>query len=255
MGIKMPDLPKMENIASGMFNKVKDWALGFIEKILPKFMETAGGTAGAPVNAPGTVVDWIKQGMALTNTAANWLNDLVTIAMHESGGNPNAQNNWDSNAAAGIPSKGLFQTIEPTFRAHMIPGHGNIFDPIDNTAAITGYIRGRYRDVFHVPGIVALSQGKPYVGYSRGGTITEPISGIGLKTGIKYAFGENGPETIIPGRGYVPSGVNLASSRGSIGNQTIVHVHNYIDGREMTDVIGSRLVKSSRSVGPIRSAK
>ena len=42
-------------------------------------------------------------------------NDIWMIIQHESGGNPNAINNWDSNAAAGMPSKGLMQTIDPTF--------------------------------------------------------------------------------------------------------------------------------------------
>jgi hypothetical protein len=249
MGIKMPDLPKMENIASGMFNKVKDWALGFIEKILPKF--DFGGS-----DVSGALKDWIAKAMAITKVPADWGGPLATIAQKESGGNPNAQNNWDSNAAAGIPSKGLFQTIEPTFRAYALPGYDkDIFEPISNSIAAIRYILSRYGDVWHVPGIAAMAAGKPYIGYSDGGVINEPISGIGLKTGVKYAFGEKGPETIIPGRGYVPSGVNLASNRGSIGNQTIIHVHNYIDGKEMTDVIGSRLVKSSRSIGPIRSVK
>src|SRR5699024_12451639 len=36
----------------------------------------------------------------------------------ESGGNPRAINNWDSNARRGTPSKGLMQVIGPTFRAY-----------------------------------------------------------------------------------------------------------------------------------------
>jgi hypothetical protein len=257
MNIKAPDLPGMENIASGMFNKVKDWALDWIGKILPKFMATAGGTAGTPVNVPGTVADWIKQAMALTSTPANWLNDLETIVMHESGGNPNAINLTDSNAQAGHPSQGLFQTIPSTFAAYALPGHGNILDPISNSIAGIRYIKSRYGDVFHVPGIVSMSHGGAYQGYSEGGVISEPISGIGLNTGKRYSFGEKGPETVLP---YVPNGVNVAASGGSnqsgwgsANTATVIHIHNYIDGKEMTDVIGSRLVKSARTTGPIRS--
>jgi hypothetical protein len=40
---------------------------------------------------------------------------LLRIAQEESSMNPNAVNDWDSNAAAGIPSKGLMQFIQPTF--------------------------------------------------------------------------------------------------------------------------------------------
>ncbi len=39
--------------------------------------------------------------------------------------------------------------------------------------------------------------GPSVMGYAEGGTINEPIFGIG-KSGQRYTFGENGPETIIP---------------------------------------------------------
>lgn len=42
---------------------------------------------------------------------------LSSIAQRESSFNPSAQNNWDSNAAAGIPSYGLMQFIQPTFNS------------------------------------------------------------------------------------------------------------------------------------------
>ena len=40
---------------------------------------------------------------------------LKYIGQLESNHNPGAVNNWDSNAAAGIPSKGIMQFIQPTF--------------------------------------------------------------------------------------------------------------------------------------------
>jgi hypothetical protein len=43
---------------------------------------------------------------------------LMEIARLESGFRPNAVNDWDSNAAAGTPSKGMFQFIQPTFDAY-----------------------------------------------------------------------------------------------------------------------------------------
>jgi hypothetical protein len=42
---------------------------------------------------------------------------LSAIGRLESGNRPNATNNWDSNAAAGTPSKGRMQFIQPTFDA------------------------------------------------------------------------------------------------------------------------------------------
>ena len=91
-------------------------------------------------NPQGQVGDWIKQAMQALSAAgvpAGKMNprDIATIIHHESSGNPNAQNNWDSNAAAGHPSIGLMQTIQPTFDAHKLPGHDNIRDPVDNIIA------------------------------------------------------------------------------------------------------------------------
>lgn len=40
---------------------------------------------------------------------------LDSVARLESGYRTNVQNNWDSNAKAGIPSYGLFQFVQPTF--------------------------------------------------------------------------------------------------------------------------------------------
>lgn len=202
--ITAPNLGPMSNISSGIFASLEKWALSWINGILPKFNASSSGIA---VNVPGNVASWIQAAMSLTGVPSNWATDLGVIAMHESGGNPNAINRTDSNALAGHPSQGLFQTIPSTFAAHMLPGHTNILNPIDNAASAIEYILGRYGDVFHVPGIVSLSHGGAYQGYANGGIINEPISGIGLHTGTRYAFGEHGKELVTP---YVPSGVNLA---------------------------------------------
>jgi TP901 family phage tail tape measure protein len=202
--ISAPSLPGMGNLASAMFDKVKSWALSWVDSIMPKF--SMGGQA---VNVPGSVQSWIMQAMGITGVPGSWAGPLGVIAMHESGGNPAIVNTWDSNAAAGTPSEGLFQTIMPTFMAHAIAGHLNILNPIDNAIAAIRYIQGRYGDVFHVPGIMSMASGGSYVGYANGGVIDEPISGVGLRTGTKYAFGERGKELVTP---YVPSGVNLAQS-------------------------------------------
>ncbi|MEV4241002.1 transglycosylase SLT domain-containing protein [Nocardia sp. NPDC049737] len=90
---------------------------------------------------------------------------IATIIEKESGGNPNAINLWDSNAAAGIPSKGLMQTIDPTFNAYKLPGHDDIWNPVDNIIAGSRYAIERYGSLSNVPGIVAMSQKEGYVGY------------------------------------------------------------------------------------------
>jgi LysM repeat protein len=133
---------------------------------------TKGPQASAPVGdvPPGQVGDWIKQAMNALSAAgvpADKMNpqDIARIIEHESSGNPNAQNNWDSNAAAGTPSIGLMQTIQPTFDAHKLPGHDNIRNPVDNIIAAVRYAVDRYGSVSNVPGIQALNRGQAYVGY------------------------------------------------------------------------------------------
>jgi uncharacterized protein YukE len=138
---------------------------------------SAHGSGGdpAPSSGPGggphgTVGDWIRQATAILSqhgVPADKMNpdDIATIIAHESGGDPNATNGWDSNAAHGDPSQGLMQTIGSTFNANKLPGHGNIHDPVDNIIAGVRYAIGRYGSVSHVPGVEALARGHGYVGY------------------------------------------------------------------------------------------
>ena len=108
---------------------------------------TVGSSGGAPVTkVTGNVDNWIKQaysilGIPLTSAALAHERFLIN---KESGGNPRAQNNWDSNAKKGTPSKGLAQTIDPTFNSYKLPGHGDIWNPVDNLLASLRYRRGRY---------------------------------------------------------------------------------------------------------------
>ncbi|MEV0380019.1 transglycosylase SLT domain-containing protein [Nonomuraea sp. NPDC050643] len=126
--------------------------------------------AGGGPAPTGKVKEWIEQAMEIL--AKNGVpvskmnpNDIYMIIKHESGGNPNAINNWDSNAAKGTPSKGLMQTIDPTFNSYKLQGHGDIYDPVDNIIAGVRYAISRYGSVSNVPGVVNSKQGEGYVGY------------------------------------------------------------------------------------------
>jgi uncharacterized protein YukE len=128
---------------------------------------SSSGPGGGP---PGKVGDWIRQATAILaqhGVPVDKMNpdDIATIIDHESGGDPDATNGWDSNAAKGTPSVGLMQTIGPTFDAHKLPGHGDIHDPVDNIIAGVRYAIGRYGSVSDVPGVEALARGHHYVGY------------------------------------------------------------------------------------------
>ena len=125
----------------------------------------------APTTRPaGDLDSWIAD--AKTALAANGVDtssmsdaDLRALIQHESSGNPNALNNWDSNAAKGIPSKGLMQTIDPTFNDYALPGHTNIWNPTDNIIAGVRYGIDRYGSFSNIPGVRALHRGGGYVGY------------------------------------------------------------------------------------------
>lgn len=114
-------------------------------------------------------------------TKAN-LDRLLYQMQTESGGNPRAINLWDINAKRGIPSKGLMQVIDPTFRAYAMPGfNSNIYDPLSNILASIRYAVSRYG---------SLSKAYRGVGYASGGLINSE----GL-----YQLAEGGwPEWVIP---------------------------------------------------------
>ncbi|WP_441248934.1 peptidoglycan-binding protein [Kitasatospora sp. McL0602] len=65
---------------------------------------------------------------------------ILARVMTESSGNPQAINLWDSNAAAGTPSKGLIQTIDSTFQTYRLASlPDDPFDPVANIVAGVRY--------------------------------------------------------------------------------------------------------------------
>jgi SLT domain-containing protein len=108
---------------------------------------------------------WINE--ARTILAANGYqvsyNAIYQAAMGESGGDPNAVNNWDYNAAAGHPSIGLLQTIQPTFDAFALDGHRDIYNPVDNIIAAARYAAATYGSLDEV--VAARCGGSCWRGY------------------------------------------------------------------------------------------
>lgn len=107
---------------------------------LPAYVPPApsvGGMIG--YNASAGVAQWaplILQALAALGQPASWLGTVERRMQQESSGNPNSINTWDSNAAAGHPSKGLMQTIQSTFDAYRNPAwSANIYDPLNNIYA------------------------------------------------------------------------------------------------------------------------
>ncbi|WP_280360982.1 transglycosylase SLT domain-containing protein [Nocardia wallacei] len=132
----------------------------------------ASGSSGGPVGPmpTGTQAEWIKEAIRVLREQGYDVSDsdaaiIAAIIEHESGGNPHAINNWDSNAAAGHPSKGLMQTIDSTFNSYKVAGHEDIWNPVDNIVAASRYSIDRYGSLGNVPGIAAMRGGGGYVGY------------------------------------------------------------------------------------------
>ncbi|WP_327151884.1 transglycosylase SLT domain-containing protein [Nocardia sp. NBC_01329] len=128
-------------------------------------------TSGVPtVDPPGEVKEWIAEAIEVLRQNGYDVKDsdaaiIAKMIEKESSNNPNAINLWDSNAKKGTPSKGLMQTIDPTFNAHKLPGHDDIWDPVDNICAGAAYAIDRYGSLSNVPGIVNLSDSNANTGY------------------------------------------------------------------------------------------
>jgi Transglycosylase SLT domain len=131
-----------------------------------------------PGHPSGSVISWIDKALQIDGYPQSWEPDLLTIAYYESGYNTNAQNNTDSNAAAGDPSRGIMQEIMGTFLAYHEPGTSfNIFDPIANIASAANYIHARYGSPAGTPGMQSIDHGGGYVGYAGGGPVIDAIRG------------------------------------------------------------------------------
>lgn len=149
-------------------------------------------------NASAGVKQWLPdvlKALALNGLPGSLANQVLKQISSESGGNPNAQNNWDSNAAAGDPSRGLLQTIMSTFRAYHVAGtSNNIFDPLANIAAAINYAKHVYGPSL-MRGGMGLGSGH---GYKFGGLLHEKVVGLGTKSGQPYAFSAG--ESVKPSR-------------------------------------------------------
>ncbi|MBN6035858.1 transglycosylase SLT domain-containing protein [Amycolatopsis sp. 195334CR] len=131
------------------------------------------GPSGGPPSSgppPGNVDQWIREAIKILQAngipvTEDNIDEIWTIIEKESGGDPHAINNWDSNAAKGTPSKGLMQCIDPTFQAHKLPGHDDIYNPVDNIIAGVRYTFDRYGGFEGHPGLKAMAGGGGYQGY------------------------------------------------------------------------------------------
>lgn len=172
---------------------------GFLKAIAEPFKKTLAdldfsGAGGArPASAYGPMIKAAAAYMHQKITDFN-VDMIERIIGNESGGNPHAINLTDNNAKAGTPSKGILQYIDPTFNNYAMPGHKNIWNPLDQLIALFNDATWRtdmgmgYNGKYGEWRGSASGPSGPRLMYD-GGLINKPTSIIG---------GEAGPEVMIP---------------------------------------------------------
>lgn len=176
---------------------------------------------------------------ALKDAAAN-VPDILARLAKESGGDPNAINNYDSNAAAGTPSKGLMQVIDPTYQSYRSPfGEGSIWDPRANMWAALGYAQSRY-------GSIGAGMNQPG-GYYMGGILPAFQNGGIAKQATAGIFGEAGKEILAPltplWKRFDQLDAKVESLYGSKGGDTTINISgtfsfpNIKSGDDASDLI------------------
>lgn len=210
------------SVAKGAVSTVFDSVVGFVKGIFDT-------QSNVNYNPSAGAEQWrVLATRALQMTGqyseAN-LERLLYQMQTESGGNPNAINNWDINAINGTPSKGLMQVIDPTFRAYAMPGYDkNIYDPLSNMLASIRYavstygsLAAAYRGVGYENGIgdINLSDLLPSLPmldvkwFKDGGILTKPAL-FQMPSGGIGGAAEREAEAITPLRslkGYIKESI------------------------------------------------
>lgn len=210
------------SVAKGAVNTVFDSVVGFVKGIFDT-------QSNVNYNPSAGVEQWRTLAIRALQMTGQYseanLQRLLYQMQTESGGNPNAINNWDINAINGTPSKGLMQVIDPTFRAYAMPGYDkNIYDPLSNMLASIRYavstygsLAAAYRGVGYENGIgdINLSDLLPSLPmldvkwFKDGGILTKPAL-FQMPSGGIGGAAEREAEAITPLRslkGYIKESI------------------------------------------------
>lgn len=224
----MSILPEsFKNLAGSMIGKMTSMISDKLRKLIQGYKddnEESGGDGGGSVANPGGagVMRW--KPYVIRALKANGINPtsyrvskILATIQRESGGNPRAINLWDSNAKAGIPSKGLMQTIGPTFNTYKFAGHGDIYNGYDDLLAAINYIKHRYGT-----SDAAFARVAAY-GYAKGGIIDREQMAL-LGEGNHKEFVVPSPRVAGPARTYEMIGRAAAyASQVGGGSRSIVN--------------------------------
>jgi hypothetical protein len=203
--ISVDSKPKsfMSTLIEAAGNKVRKAANKYLgRKAMQSINYNPGGPRDRSVMPPGALKGLIARAMQFVGVSGpGWKDMLYDRAIQESAGNPNAINNWDSNAAAGMNSRGLFQTIPSTFSAYRSPKlPNNIYNPLANAVAAIKYMISRYGKGDPSVALRAMNARRG-VGYASGGPVGIPRLGSVPGVGATFKEISNAISIITEGNG------------------------------------------------------
>jgi TP901 family phage tail tape measure protein len=181
-------VPAGKAIMSGFLNGLKTGATD-VYKFITGLGSKVGGAVNKVVptvpNATGMakIVQSVADQMFGWGHGSEW-NSLYELVMHESGFRSNAQNPTST-------AYGLFQFLNSTWGS---VGATKTSDPTQQTIAGLKYIKQSYGSPNQA---WAAWQSRSPHWYGDGGSINEPIMGLGMRSGNAYGFGERGKEWIF----------------------------------------------------------
>lgn len=177
----------------GVFGSMKDAAYAFVKKglisvrDLPGLFGFGGGGGGnTAFDIGGGVEQWrstVVQALNMLGMPLEWADITLAQIQSESSGNPNAYNDWDSNAMLGLNSGGLLQNVGQYYQGRLPADYlaanpnTNMYDPLGSILAGLRYMVDQYGSPYGVWG-----EGHGYAG-----------GGISLSAGMAEVSAK-GPE-------------------------------------------------------------
>ena len=211
----------------------------------PSGFGSAGGTSGNPASLKAVEGYWTGAGgpggqvahiaAAITGAESNFTPNAVQK------GQPYATTGWglwqitpgNSVPQFGTDSQLLNPHINAEAAVFKYESGGGSFAPW------TTYGSGAYEKFMAEGGIVSS--------YAGGGVIPEPVRGYGVRSGRSYSFGENGPETVVPGVAGASS--TQGGGGGSGGGGTVVNFNYYGPQAPSPEQQQALFLKASAMIG------